>query len=203
MILKFGEFILEHSKNDPIPEISEKKDKLGIILLGTPGLGKSYFINNFIQPRQEIKSFSTDDVSLRFTKDPQRYHQGSAELNVRNLLQFIDSGNSFIYDTTGTQPDQIFKIVQKSKRQGYYIMFVHLVGTLEQSLRQNLSRSRQVDPEYIEFSYNTQFSNMKTYFEQLNPDAYYVVYNKEGKYKFYKYVGGKLLKRKVNTYVEI
>jgi predicted kinase len=192
----------EWSKNDPIPELNEK-NKLGIILMGTPGLGKSYFSKNYIQPRQEIKTFSTDDVSMKFTKDPNKYYPGAADLNIRGLLKFMDNGNSFIYDTTGTHPDQIFKIVQKAKKSGYKILFIHLVGPLDLSLKQNQLRDRQVDPEYIEFSYQTQFPNMKTYFNQLHPDGYYIVYNKEGKYKFYKYVGGKLLKRKVDKYVEL
>jgi predicted kinase len=140
---------------------------------------------------------------MKFTKDPNKYYPGAADLNIRGLLKFMDNGNSFIYDTTGTHPDQIFKIVQKAKKSGYKILFIHLVGPLDLSLKQNQMRDRQVDPEYIEFSYQTQFPNMKTYFNQLHPDGYYIVYNKEGKYKFYKYVGGKLLKRKVDKYVEL
>lgn len=165
-------------------------------------MGKSYFSKHYIQPRQEIKTFSTDDISLRFTKDPNKYYVGASDLNIRNLLKFIESGSSFIYDTTGTYPDQLFRIVQKARKNGYKILFIHLIGPLELSLKQNLQRDRQVDPEFIEFSYKTQFPNMKTYFEQLKPDAYYIVYNKEGKYKFFKYVNGRLLKRKVDKYVE-
>ena len=202
MIKRFYQFINEEvSKNDPIPELNDKS-KLGIILMGTPGLGKSYFSKHYIQPRQEIKTFSTDDISLRFTKDPNKYYVGASDLNIRNLLKFIESGSSFIYDTTGTYPDQLFRIVQKARKNGYKILFIHLIGPLELSLKQNLQRDRQVDPEFIEFSYKTQFPNMKTYFEQLKPDAYYIVYNKEGKYKFFKYVNGRLLKRKVDKYVE-
>lgn len=203
MIKTFYKFITEEvSKNDPIPELNDKS-KIGIILMGTPGLGKSYFSKHYIQPRQQIKTFSTDDISLKFTKDPNKYYPASSELNIRSLLNFMDGGNSFIYDTTGSYPEQIFKIVQKAKRNNYKILFIHLFGPLDLSLKQNLQRDRQVDPEFIEFSYNTQFSNMKIYYEQLNPDGYYVVYNKEGKYKFYKYVNGKLLKRKVDKYVEL
>jgi predicted kinase len=191
----------EWSKNDPIPELNE--DKLAIILMGTPGLGKSYFNKNYIQPRQEIKTFSTDDVSLMFTKDPNKYYPASSELNIKRLLTFMDTNQSFIYDTTGTHPDQVFRLVQKAKKQKYKVLFIHLIGTLEMSLKQNQMRDRQADPEYIEFSYKTQFPNMKTYFDQLKPDAYYLVYNKEGKYKFYKFSNGKLLKRKVDKYVEL
>jgi len=51
MIKRYTEFVNEEwSKNDPIPELS-KTEKLGIILLGAPGIGKSTFVNNFIIPR--------------------------------------------------------------------------------------------------------------------------------------------------------
>jgi len=37
-MLSFNEFIFEEfSKNDPIPEISRYKTKLGIVLIGLPG----------------------------------------------------------------------------------------------------------------------------------------------------------------------
>lgn len=199
MIIKYHQFINE-SKNDPIPELNQ--DKIGIVLMGTPGLGKTHFNKNYIQTKKQIKTFSTDDVSLRFTKDPNKYYDGSSDLNIKMLLTFMDSGNSFIYDTTGTHPDQIFKIVQKAKKLSYKIIFIHLVGPLELSLKQNQIRDRQVDPEYIRFSYQNQFPNMKTYSSQLSPDAYYIIYKKDNKYKFYKYKDGNILKRKVDKYLK-
>jgi predicted kinase len=199
MIIKYLDFLNENSKNDPIKEIIE--DRVCIILLGAPGLGKSYFIRNYIIPRRNIRTFSTDDVSQLFTKDPNKYYQGASDMNISRIINFIPSGNPFIYDTTGSHPDQIFKIVQRAKQNSYKIIFIHLFGTLELSLKQNRNRNRNVDPEYIEFSYKTQFPNMKIYSTQLKPDSYYVVYNNDGKYKFFKYVDGQLLKRKVDKYI--
>ena len=199
MITKYHQFINE-SKNDAISELNQ--DKIGIILMGTPGLGKTHFNKNYIQKRKEIKTFSTDNVSLKFTKDPNKYYGGASDLNIKMLLTFMDGGNSFIYDTTGTHPDQIFKIVQKARKSSYKIIFIHLVGPLELSLKQNQIRDRQVDPEYIKFSYQNQFPNMKTYSSQLNPDAYYIVYKKDNQYKFYKYKDGEILKRKVDKYIK-
>ena len=39
--------INENSKNDPIPEITQG-GKLGIVLIGAPGIGKSTFAKNYI-----------------------------------------------------------------------------------------------------------------------------------------------------------
>jgi predicted kinase len=194
--------ITEHSKNDPIPEITQG-GKLAIVLLGPPGIGKSTFAKNYITHKnQNMKIFSTDDVSLTMSKDSNVYHKGSSELNLKRLSMFIKSGGSFIYDTTGVQKENISNITQQSRDNGYNVIFVHLMGTLDLSLRQNLERDRNVPSDYIKLAYSEQFKNMK-YFSDLNPDSYYVVYNIDGKYKFMKYDGGQLLKRKVDKYVPI
>ena len=205
MIQKFYQFITEEvSKNDPIPEVLRYSNGLGIILLGTPGAGKSTFINNFIMPRNlKFKSFSTDDVSLMFTKDPQKYYQGSSDLNIERLLLFLKSGQNFIYDTTGAQDKNVFDIVKSSRKFGYKIIFIQVIVDIETAKRQNLQRNRTVDEHYIDFVYSRQHQNMKDYSKLLNPDNYYIIYNLEGKYKYYQYKDGKMYKRKVDKYLPI
>ena len=191
----------ENSKNDPIPEINQV-GKLGIVLIGAPGIGKSTFAKNYIiHKNQNIKIFSTDDVSLTLTKQHDVYRRGSSELNLRKLSMFIKSGGSFIYDTTGVKKENVESVTKEARDNGYNVIYVHLVGTLDLSLKQNLQRERNVPEDVIKNIYAEQFKNMK-YFSSLNPDVYYVVYNIDGKYKFMKYDGQKLLKRKVDRYVE-
>jgi predicted kinase len=190
----------ENSKNDPIPEITQE-GKLAIILIGAPGIGKSTFARNYITHKnQNIKIFSTDDVSLTLTKQHDVYRKGSSELNLKRLFMFIKSSGSFIYDTTGVQKENVSKVTQTARDNGYNIIYVHLMGTLDLSMKQNLQRERNVPADYIKHAYDEQFKNMK-YFSSLNPDVYYVVYNIDGKYKFMKYDGQQLLKRKVDRYV--
>jgi predicted kinase len=191
----------ENSKNDPIPEITQG-DKLGIILIGAPGIGKSTFAKNYITHKnQNIKIFSTDDVSLTLTKQHDVYRRGASQLNLKKLSMFIKSGGSFIYDTTGVKKENVENVTKEARDNGYNIVYVHLVGTLDLSLKQNLQRERNVPEDVIKNIYAEQFRNMK-YFSSLKPDTYYVVYNIDGKYKFMKYNGQKLLKRKADRYVE-
>ena len=90
-MINFGEFINEErSKNNPIKELDY--ENLCVVIIGTPGLGKSFFIDNYIKPRRFMKSFSTDDVSLTITKDPNIYHTKSSELNISRILQFTING---------------------------------------------------------------------------------------------------------------
>lgn len=181
----------KRSKNDPISELN-KKDKLGIILLGAPGVGKSTFANKFIMNRnQNIKTFSTDDVSLMFTKDPNVYHKRSSELNLKRLRMFMETGQSFIYDTTGTQEENIINIQNVSKSNGYTVIFIHIIAPLHVSISQNLSRDRQVPDDYIKMAYDKQFGNMSKYSKF---GKYYIVQNKDGKYKINKYMSGRIVK---------
>lgn len=205
MIQSFYQFINEEvSKNDPIPEINRSVEKLGVILLGTPGAGKSTFIKNFIIPKNhKFKTFSTDDVSLMFTKDPRNYHPGSSELNIERLLLFLKSGQNFIYDTTGAQDKNIFNIVNESRKNNYKVIFIQIVVDIETAKKQNLKRDRNVDEYYIDFVYSRQFQNMKDYSKLLHPDNYYIIYNIESKYKFYQYRNNKMYKRKVDKYLPI
>ena len=194
-ILRFYGFINEEfSKNDPVPELNFESS-LGIILLGSPGIGKSTFYNKFILPRKsDIKKFSTDDVSLTFTKDPNTYKEGASELNIRRLLKFIETGNSFVYDTTGTQEENIRKIIIESKKRGYKIIFIHLIGSKELATSGNLSRDRKVPMYYLDTAFGKQ-KKLMDIFSQLQNDNYYIVEREGSDYLFYKKIGDKILKR--------
>ena len=203
-MLSFNEFILEEfSKNDPIPEISRFKTKLGIVLIGLPGAGKSTFINNFILPRnQQFKAFSTDDVSTLLTKNPKAYHERSAILNIERLSNYIKTGQNFIYDTTGAHEINIFKIVEESREQDYTVIFIQLQTNVEVAKRRNVSRIRVADDDYIDFTNQRLKQNMELYSMYLKPENFYVVDSTDN-YIFFKYQDGKLLKREYDKYVEV
>lgn len=205
MIKNFENFINEEvSKNDPIPEISRYNKKLGIILIGTPGGGKSTFVKNFILTRnQNFKTFSTDDVSLMFTKDPNKYYKGSSELNVNRVINFLKSGQNFIYDTTGGSDKNISKIFEESRKFDYKLIFIHLYVDLDTAIRQNLQRDRNVDLEYLQYIHSGQYEKMAKFDKELNPDNYYIIWRKENGFKFYKYHNGKMFRRKVDQYVPV
>ena len=208
MIKNYLEFINESSKNDPIPELNRIQERLGIVLLGIPGAGKSTFAKKRILPFQKnIKTFSTDDVSLRFTKDPSKYHIGSAELNIEYLKNFMDSGQNFVYDTTGANDKSVFEICNKAKKSGYHLIFILVLVDLETAKKQNIRRGEigghMADEEYIEYVYSKQLSTTKGFLKFLRPDNFYIVMNKEGKYKYFKHTGDKILRRKVDRYVPI
>jgi predicted ABC-type ATPase len=198
--------ITEHSKNNPIPEINKMKEKLGIVLLGLPGSGKSTFAKNFIATHnQNIKTFSTDDVSYLFTKDKSKFHVGSSELNINSLKYYMKSGQNFIYDTTGSNDINIFEVTTDARNYGYKIMFILILIDVDTAKSQNKKRAitggHLADDEYIDNVYSSQLKTTKSYLKYIKPDSFYVVLNKDGNYKYYKFDNGELKKRKVDKYV--
>jgi len=227
---EFNNFLNEEwSKNEPIPEILDKPKGLAIFLIGAPGIGKSTFVNKFIHPKNpNIKDFSTDDVSLLYTKDPNVYYRGkekpeggrtsnASQLNLKKIQMFMTTGNSFIYDTTGAGKEytdkgfehikEMFELARETK---YEIVFIHLLSTLQTSIDQDKLRDRHVDPHYIEWAYAKQMGgevngkkvegNLPRY-KELGPDHYYIILSIDRKYTFMKFIDGKLSKRKGDKYV--
>ena len=207
VINNFDGFINEeYSKNDPIPEINRMKEKLGIVLLGLPGSGKSTFAKRFITPHNpNIKTFSTDDVSYLFTKDKSKFHTGSTELNIKSLKSYMKSGQNFIYDTTGSNDINVFEVTRDAHKLGYKIIFILILIDVDTAKSQNKKRGMTgghlVDDEYIDYVYSTQLQTTKNYLKYIKPDNFYVVLNKDGNYKYYKFDNGELKKRKVDKYI--
>jgi len=218
----------EFSKNEPIPEILSAKRGVAIFLIGTSGIGKSYFVKNHIHTKNAtFKDFSTDDISTLYTGDPNIYYRGvetdggrtknASQLNILKMLTFIETGQNFIYDTTGAGKEftdsgfeHVKQIYDQARNFGYKIIFIHLLSTLQNSLQQDLERQRHVDPHYIQWAYAKQQGgevdgvkvegNIQRY-KSLGPDAYYLITSIDRKYKYYKFVDGKLAKRKGDRYI--
>ena len=59
----FEQYILERSKNDPFPEIYQKK-KLAVFLVGAPASGKSWFLQKeIIRKNKHFKVIDPDAKS--------------------------------------------------------------------------------------------------------------------------------------------
>ena len=212
MILKFEDFIFEeYNATDPIIELKDT-GKLGIILLGVPGAGKSTFAKHHIH--REMKKFSTDDVSLEFTGDPNKYYPKASEINLERLKDYMKSGKDFIYDTTGIHEQNVINVYKEAKSKGYKVIFILILIDKSTAKMQNIRRGRigghMAEEEYIEDVYKEQLRTTKNYLK-LNPDAFYIALSKsyatplhefpQVKYQFMKFDDeGVLMRRRRNQY---
>jgi predicted ABC-type ATPase len=212
MILRFEDFIFEeYNATEPIPEL-EQPGKLGIILLGVPGAGKSTFAKHHIH--RDMKKFSTDDVSLEFTGDPGKYYPKASEINLKRLNDYIKTGKDFIYDTTGIHEQNVMNVYKEAKSNGYKIIFILILIDKSTAKMQNIRRGRigghMAEEEYIEDVYKEQLKTTKNYLK-LNPDAFYIALSKsyatpihefpQVKYQFMKFdKEGVLMRRRRNNY---
>ena len=211
----FNKLNEEISKNEPIPELNQK-NKLGIFLLGLPGSGKSTFIKNEILPKnRNFKSFSTDYVSLKFTKDPNVYfirdkedgRVTATDVNLSYLKNYIKSGQNFVFDTTGDNEKSIVEINNLAVENDYDIIFITMLIDKSEAKIRNIFRGEKgghlVDEDYIDSVYANQLYKTKMYMKELNYDNFYIVLVKGRKYKYYKHTGFEILKHKVDKYVPI
>lgn len=212
MILKFEDFIFEeYNATEPIPELNELR-KLGIILLGLPGAGKSTFAKHHIH--RDMKKFSTDDISLELTGDPNKYHPKASEINIQRLTECIKKGKDFIYDTTGINEENVIKIFKEAKSEGYKVIFILILIDKSTAKMQNIRRMRigghMAEDEFIEKVYAKQLRTTKNYLK-LKPDGFYLALSKSHatplhefpkvKYQFMKFDDkGNLMRRRKNRY---
>jgi predicted ABC-type ATPase len=211
-IRPYIEFIFEeYNATEPIPELQER-GKLGIILLGVPGAGKSTFAKHHIH--RDMKKFSTDDVSLEFTGDPNKYYPKSSEINLRRISEHIKTGKDFIYDTTGISEQNVINVYKEAKLEGYKVIFVLILIDKSTAKMQNIRRGRigghMAEEEFIEDVYKEQLRTTKNYLK-LKPDAFYIALSKsyatplhefpQVKYQFMKFdEEGNLMRRRRNRY---
>ena len=120
------------------------------------------------------------------------------------MFEYMETGQPFIYDTTGDSIENVTMVNDAARELGYQVIFIYLIGSLDLAWQQNLRRSRQVDWEYMSTVYQNKPHRIK-YYTTLGPTAYYLVDNKGRRrdkygyelsnYTFYRLDGESLKKR--------
>lgn len=184
-LLEILETLLEYSKNDPVPEITREKNKLAIFLIGGPGSGKSTFYKNFILSRNsDIKYINSDDISTLYTKDEKEYYSKTKSITYGFTKNFMNTNNSFVLDCTGKNMADVSTVIHYAATKKYKIIFIHMLASLNKSIEGNMSRNRNVPEDILKDAYAVT-QKLIIFYEQFNPDKYYLVVNLWDKYVFY------------------
>ena len=199
-IKKYGDFINEISRNEPIPELYG--DNIALFLIGPPASGKSTMRQNILNKNKSFNIIDPDETSRILMKHKDKLKSFSSRVRpngVSNLKKeltkrFIfnlESGNNIIYDSTGNDKELLSELISKAKQYKHKVLFIHILPeTLEDSIRMEDIRRKEigrgVDEDYLIQTYNNT-NELKKYYLPL-ADEYYVIHNRYNRSsKYYKF----------------
>jgi len=156
-------------------------------------------LKKFLKHKFMIDISNFYEKQLKYGKN-NNYNIATDKLLNSWISSYIKTGQNFIYDTSGNDFNKIKTYVEKAKENGYKIIFIKIRKELYSTIIRNMKRDRSVDLIYQLNSYLKTQSNNKL-FKELEPDLFYIVFNNDNKYKFYKISNNKLLKKKGHRWV--
>ena len=188
--------MLENSLNDFKKELN-KPDKKAFILVGPPRSGKTSLIHKYLQPRiRNLKIIDSDDISLKFTKDPNLYKSGSYDIAKNYAEAFLSKiekdVHSFVFDSTGRNISRLERIANLSRNAKFKVIVLHVISNLEDALERNEKTDRKVNPLYLINIHEISKKAYKEIYNRIMPDKYFVVYNSNEKQVWYEYDGVKI-----------
>ncbi|CAG7580869.1 MAG: putative Pnkp1 [uncultured marine phage] len=204
----YEQFLLERSKNDPMPEVYQKK-KLAVFLVGSPASGKSWFLNREItRKNRHFKVIDPDAKShlltkhldkLKYTfKDRVAYTEYKDIITdrvevfprIRGLnreieMQFevlLHEGTNIIYDSTGNNTKLLTYFVDKCNEFDYDVMFLHVMGrNIDWQIQQSELRAAQTGRPVDEDYLRELYQKsqkMMAYYSTLDINNYYIIWNR-------------------------
>ena len=142
-------------------------------MAGGAGAGKSTFVK---QIRPDLKSNNWIELNADKyieDKDSPMYNnlgKASSYIEKQELPQTINKGQNFLYDTTGTNVNNIKNIVDS----GYNTMMVMVYTSPIVSFLRNFKRERKVPTVGVLTSWNNVYKNLSTY-KQMFGDNFFLV----------------------------
>jgi len=204
----FEQFLLERSKNDPMPEVYQDK-KLAIFLVGAPASGKSWYLNKeILRKNRHFKIIDPDAKSNLLTKhlhklensfkDRVSYHEYVNTITnrvevfprIRGLnreieMQFeilLHEGTNIIYDSTGNNTKLLTYLIDKCNELDYDVIFLQVMGkNLDWQLQQSQIRANKTGRPVDEDYLKYLYKNsqnMMKYYSSLDIKNYYVLWNR-------------------------
>ena len=159
------EIIIDEGPHDP--DIFK-----AIILVGSPGSGKSYVVNEIVKGTG-LKIVNSDifyeylakknDKSLlepSYSDEHKNLGKKSWDLKQKQLAQYVSGGLGIVLDGTGRIYDSVVKNAQYLKSLGYDVLVVAVNTDLETSLSRNQSRERKVPVDFLKQTHKDVANNL-------------------------------------------
>lgn len=119
------------------------------MMVGGPGAGKSYTRNLFAPdiPVADCDQWKKEHPDYD-PENPGAVHEWSKERLMRQIYRGLGSGETFIYDGTGTNVEKYMRLISDAHLAGFHVRMVYVRTTLRTALQRNRNRERFV-PEQI------------------------------------------------------
>ena len=130
-------------------EQSRDTESRAVFMVGGPGSGKSYVRRN---KYAGMKALDADDYKQSHPdydpKNPAALHEWSAAELRSAFHSTIASGESFVYDGTGSTAERYVSYIQQAHEMGYTVEVCYVRVPMGVALFRNARRERTV-PEYV------------------------------------------------------
>lgn len=120
------------------------------ILCGIPGAGKSHARKTFLP---DLPVVDCDEIKRSLPGyDPTNLglvHEESSKLSVREVYSRIGAGQSFIYDSTGTNVEKLSRMIDAAHMAGFGAVLIYVTAPLSLCIKRNQTRDRHVSEAVI------------------------------------------------------
>jgi len=173
-IYNYTNFLLEHSKSDPIPELTwNKKGKTAIFLMGAPGSGKSTFLNNYVLPKlRNYKTFDPDIIMRQLVKigrNIEKKSEQETQQKIQSIKKSIQRLNTQYKIPISLTDDEILKIINGN-------IYVPVGSSVLE--KQFLTFLEHSNSDVIYDSTGNDFEKIKKYTEVARQHGYTIIFIK-------------------------
>lgn len=121
-----------------------------ILTVGGPGSGKSTVIRKLYPATQLVDMDAIKATHPEYDpKNPSAVHAWSQQLAVREAFARIGRGETFVFDSTGTNVERLLTFIAAAKAAGMETVAVLVSCSLETAIARNAKRARTVPVDML------------------------------------------------------
>jgi predicted kinase len=132
-----------------------------VFMMGGPGAGKGYVASRTwdfpVLDCDAIKATHPDYDP----KNPMEIHEWSRQELARKFYSQIGSGESFLYDGTGSNADKYVSLIEQAQNAGFHTVLHYVSCPLNVAIERNEKRSRTVLESIVRDKHSTISTSFK------------------------------------------
>lgn len=131
-------------------ETKKAPAKQAIFTIGGPASGKSTVLSALFNGAPVLDCDSIKETHPAYDpKDPGALHVWSREELKKRFFETVEGDASFAYDGTGCNVTRMIEWITIARNNGFEIVLLYVTCSLEEALRRNAARDRNVPTEIV------------------------------------------------------